>query len=150
MNTKMKFGIVVSLSVVLFGCERSSEVVPQPSKVTLESALVSVEKGLNEMVKAQEKVKFGLIPSEVTVTFNISASGEDSSKLYIEAGSVTAVGGTAKAGTEMGSKLHNERGNQITIKFTNLLLTEKGKYFYDKGPKIIKDALENQGVSFMK
>ena len=123
---------------------------PKPGKITLEEALRSVGDGLCQMREAQKGAKFGLIPSEATVTFNITASGDDTGKLYVEVGSVPVSGGTGKAGAEVSSKLHAERGNQITVKFTNLLLTEKGKYFYDKEPKKIKEQIDQVEILLIK
>jgi hypothetical protein len=140
MNSKMKFGIVVCFSMLLIGCE-SSQVVPKPGMITLEEALKSVADGLYQMREVHKDVKFGLLPSEVSVTFNITAKSEDTGKLYVEVGSVPVGGGTGKANAEVGSKLNAERGNQITVKFANLLLTQKGTYFYDKEPENIKNQL---------
>ena len=138
----------VLAGLLVAGCA-TSHVVPKPSKITLENALKSVGRGLSEMKEAQKDLKTGLVPSEVTVTFNIVASASKSGKLYIDLSSPLVAGVTAKAGGEIGSQLAVQRGNQITVKFTNLLLADKDKLVFSKSPdEIVKlfDALQKAGV----
>jgi hypothetical protein len=82
----------------------------------------SVGKGLAKMREAEGGLRTGLIADEVQVTFNISASGTDSSKLYVEMTPIPAtpaIGG--KAGAELSNSITAQRGNQITIKFKNIM-----------------------------
>ena len=148
MKNAMKMGFIVAFTTALVGCA-SSHIVPQPGKITLENALKSVGQGLYDMKVAQKDVKTGLVPSEVTVTFNITATGSDDAKLYVELSTIPVAGGTAKVGGELGSKLSAERGNQITVKFTNLLLADKEKLITIKNADEIKrllDAIQSSGI----
>jgi hypothetical protein len=81
--------------------------------------------GLVEMRKAQGELRTGLIADEVTVTFNISAAGEDTNKLYVEVTPILTkpeIGG--KVGGEIGSKYTAQRGNQIVIKLKNIMTAD--------------------------
>lgn len=121
MNLKFKIIVLIILTIALAGCA-SSMVVPKPGAITLESAMESVGTGLRKMREAEGGLRTGLIADEVQVTFNISASGTDSSKLYVEVTPIPTnppVGG--KAGAELSSSLTAQRGNQITVKFKNIM-----------------------------
>jgi len=75
---------IALLSTILLmpGC--ASMITPEPSKnITLEAAMKSVGTGLREMREAQGDKLSGLIPSEVEVKFNISASATDTAKLEV-------------------------------------------------------------------
>ena len=53
----------------------TTTVVPEPGKITLREAMEEVATGLNGMYEIRaNSPKSGLLPSEVTVVFNISAS----------------------------------------------------------------------------
>jgi hypothetical protein len=105
-----------------------------------------VANGLNNMYDiGKGHPKSGLTPSELTIEFNISATGTDKGKLYIEAGTNT-LGPLqiAKAGAEASSEIQASRGNKITIKFTNLFLSNsKDSLIMNKTPeeivKLLKD-----------
>ena len=120
MNRRFDGFVLIVLALVLAGCARA--VVPHPSAITLESAMVSVGKGLVQMKEAEGNLRTGLLADEVQVTFNISATGTDSSNLYVEVTPVPTnplIGG--KAGAQLQSGLTAQRGNQITIKFKNIM-----------------------------
>jgi len=134
--------------LALMGC-CSSHIVPEPGKITLQEALKSVGEGLYEMKEAQKNLKTGLVPSEVTVTFNVTASATDTGKLYVELSSIPVAGGAAKVGGETSSKVEAARGHQITVKFNNLLMIEKDKLACSMEPKKIQelfDTLQKLGV----
>jgi hypothetical protein len=118
------FAIVLSC---LTGC--ASYVVPQPGAITLESAMYSVGVGLREMRRGEGDLRTGLLPEEVTVTFNISASGDQGGKLYVEVSPIPlgAVPIKGNAGGELSTSYTAQRGNQITIKFKNLLFSDPAK-----------------------
>lgn len=120
--------IAAAFTVVAAGCATTLE--PRPGKITLESALASIGKGLVEMKKAQieanNKQEFvtGLVPSEAEVTFNIHAAGEQNGKLYVELSPIPASGGvTGKAGADLGTAYSASRGNQITLKFRSIVFS---------------------------
>ena len=119
--------ILAIISASLTGC--ASYVVPNPGAITLESAMYSVGAGLREMRRGEGDLRTGLIPEEVDVTFNISASGVQDGKLYVEVSpiplGVTPIQG--KAGGDISTSYTAQRGNQITIKFKNLLFADPAK-----------------------
>lgn len=142
-----RFTLIVGILIVgtlLIGCA-TSRVIPEPGKITLEEAMEEVARGLNKMYDiGKDYPKTGLIPTEVTVVFNISASATDKGKLYIEAGATSSdVLTITKTGAEMGSEIQTSRGNQVTIKFTNLFLsTSKDSLIMIKKPEEIVKLLE--------
>jgi len=70
------------------------------------------------MRDAQGRLRTGLITDEVQVTFNIAASGDQSGGLKVE---MTPVSTGPAASGELSTKYTAQRGNQITIKFKNIL-----------------------------
>lgn len=74
------------------------------------------------MRDAQGELRTGLIADEVQVTFNISASGDQGGGLKVEMTPIPTnppLGGTI--GGELSTKYTAQRGNQITIKFKNIM-----------------------------
>ena len=126
-NIAIKTIVLGIMLVSLTGC--ASYVVPNPSAITLENAMYSVGAGLREMRRGEGDLRTGLIPEEVEVTFNISASGDQGGKLYVEVSpiplGVSPIQG--KAGAELSAKYTAQRGNQITIRFKNLLFADPAK-----------------------
>ena len=119
-------GAILVINVIfLSGCA-TTHIVPQPGKITLQAAMEEVATGLNKMYDIRKDYpKSGLMPTEATIVFNISASATDEGKLYIEAGANIDVLKIAKVGAETSSKIEASRGNTVTIKFANILLAPK-------------------------
>lgn len=121
---------ILVFSALTSGCATMVE--PQPGKITIEEALSSVGRGLVQLKKAQLKendgneFRSGLLPSEAEVTFNISASGEQSGKLFVEI-TKTPVDSIFKKGAELGTSYTATRGNQITVKFRNIAFSKTTK-----------------------
>lgn len=136
--------LILIAGFALAGCA-SQTVVPKPSSITFEEAMEQVANGLNKMYDiGKDHPKSGLTPSEVTIEFNISATGTDKGKLFIEAGTNT-LGPVqiAKAGAEVSSEIQASRGNKITIKFTNLFLSDsKDSLIMIKKPEEIAELLK--------
>lgn len=113
------------------GCATVSQ--PKPGKITLEDALKSVGTGLALMKKAEFEANgnkefiTGLMPSEAEVVFNISASNSTEKKLYVELTPVSASPVQGKAGGSTGTSESVSRGNQITIKFRNIVFNKTVK-----------------------
>ncbi|MFA5424007.1 MAG: hypothetical protein WC374_09145 [Phycisphaerae bacterium] len=128
--------LIIVLSVfVLAGCA-VNQIVPEPAGVTFEDAMKQVADGINEMYDSgQGRPKTGLVPTEVTIDFNISVSGSDSGHLLVKpVDNLQVVSG--EAGVE--SQIAAARGNKITIKFTNLFLNEsKDSMIMTKSPEEI-------------
>jgi hypothetical protein len=138
--------------VLVQGCAplRPDEVV-QPSEVTLEEALTSVGRGLLNMHKAQEGLKTGLVPTEVSVSFNLGVSAKDSSKLTLDfsRASEAAVKKESKVGLEVETSSEGSRANVITVKFVNLLALPESSIVQKKSASEIKDlisALRESGI----
>jgi hypothetical protein len=117
MSRTIKTIVAITFAITFIGC--ASYVVPKPGKITLEDAMRSVGQGIVEMRKAQGEIKTGLFTDEVVVVFNISATGEQGGKIYLEMSPIVTSAG--KAGGELSGKYTALRGNQITIKFKNLI-----------------------------
>jgi hypothetical protein len=136
--------LFLTAGFVLAGCA-SHTVVPKPSEITFEQAMEQVANGLNKMYDiGKDKPKTGLTPAEVTIEFNISASGSDKGKLFIDAGANTLdTLQVVKAGAEASSEIQASRGNKITIKFTNLFLSDsKDSLIMIKTPEEIAALLD--------
>ena len=145
-----RLAVILGTAVALASC-RSTTIVPEPGKITLEDAMKSVGAGLVAMHSAEGNLRTGLVPSEVTVTFNISASATDAEKLYVEVGAPAAAPVTGKAGGEVSTTSTSTRGNQITIKFSNLLFAGDDFLIKSKTGDDIKklfEALNAAGVVF--
>ncbi|MEW8000828.1 MAG: hypothetical protein AB2795_19985 [Candidatus Thiodiazotropha endolucinida] len=82
METYVRNVYLLPAIFLMSGC--ASMITPEPSNnITLEAAMKSVGTGLREMREAQGDKLSGLIPSEVEIQFNISASATDTAKLEL-------------------------------------------------------------------
>ena len=151
MTQRSLLGILVAASLSTSACA-TGKVVPEPSNITLEAAMKSVGEGLKQMKDAQGDIKTGLLPSEVTVTFNVTASASDNSKLAITVSTPQAaqlpVSGSLTG--ELSSAISAARGNVITIKFTNLLFAPEKQLLTMKTAKEIEEilkTLKGEGVT---
>jgi len=134
--------ILIGMNTIT-GCATTT-VVPEPGKITLREAMEEVATGLNRMYEIRaNSPKSGLLPSEVTVVFNISASATDKGKLFIEAGAKAAeILKVMGAGAEVGTQVATARGNTVTVKFTNVLFAPKDTLVNHKSPEDLKKLLE--------
>lgn len=149
MTKRLAIGCALCLPL-LIGCATTPTIVPEPGKITLQEAMKSVGEGLVEMKKAQGNVKTGLVPASAEVTFNISASAKDAGKLYVEVGAPAEAPVTGKLGGSTSFERNASRGNQVTIKFENLLLSDEAVLAQKKSPQEIKDlfdALKDIGMT---
>jgi hypothetical protein len=142
---------ILAVIITLAGCA-SRRVVGEPGKITLQAAMEEVATGLNRMYTVREDFpKSGLVPDEVTVVFNISATGTDQGKLYVETGGSPADAlKIVKSGGEIGSQIQATRGNQVTIKFSNVLFTPKDRLLTIKTASEVSDllkALKESGIT---
>lgn len=131
-----------ALTIPLSGC--AAWTVARPGKITLEQAMKEVARGINDMQEIRAgKPQTGLLPTEVTIVFNVSASAKDEGKLYVEAGAVPGeVLKTVKQGAELGSSLQATRGNTVTVKFSNVLFAPKDALIHGKSPEEVKNLLK--------
>jgi hypothetical protein len=143
--------VLVLAAFSLSGCA-AGQIVPKPSDITLQAAMKSVGQGLKEMKEAQGDIKTGLLPSEVIVTFNVTASATDSSKLAVSVSSpqMPQVPVSGSITGDASSAISAARGNVVTIKFTNLLFAPKDQLITMKAANEIETilkALEGQGIT---
>jgi|GEM_PF-4144807 hypothetical protein len=117
-----KFIFCVCFAVFFTGC--SNNPVPKPGAITLENALVDTVKSIKAMEKEAGNVHLGFLP-EVTATFNISATETDKDNLYVEIGAPANPYVSGKLGNVYESTYVGTRGNQITVKFTNVFLADE-------------------------
>jgi hypothetical protein len=131
-NAGMAFALLMVLAVgVIIG--RYSLTPPPPvgesgREITLEDALKSVGTGLRAMKDAEDaggtQFRTGLLPDEVTVTFDISAKGTLTNQIAVSAersGVSILPKGSATANVENNS----ERGNQIRVTLKNIYFSKE-------------------------
>jgi hypothetical protein len=143
--------LAIGLSASFSGCALIATG-PEPGKITLAEAMHDVATGLNDMYDIRSKgPKSGLLPAEVTIVFNVSASTKDAGKLYVEAGANPVdVLKIVKAGGEVSSEITTARGNQVTIKFLNVVLAPKDTLLtIIDADKTVFDALKGADINPM-
>jgi hypothetical protein len=119
------FLVAIAACASFFSGCCSTKNVADPKDITLSNALVSVALSLNAMREAASTNQpFGLFPSDVEVTFNISAAQDNTGTLHLDLSTPAASPVTASAGGSLGFHSTASRGNQITVKFSNLLLAD--------------------------
>lgn len=143
--------ILLTIAVLVSACT-TGRVVPKASKITLQDAMKAVGEGLKEMKTAQGDIKTGLLPSEVIVTFNVTASASDSTKLALTVSTppMPQVPISGSATGEVSNAISAARGNVITVKFANILFAPKDQLITMKGAadiEAILEALKNQGIT---
>lgn len=115
---------ILAVALLQAGCaSMGPRQVANPSEITLVCAMKQLGAGFREMAIAQGDLKTGLIASEATVTFNVTAAANDSSKLAIDL-SVAPASPLAESGTfggEVGESSEGRRGNTVTVKFVSLV-----------------------------
>lgn len=120
----MKYSLSLLALMLLSSC--SAWVVPKPTAITLENGLRSVGAGLAAMKQELGETKTGLIPTEATVVFAITASGTDKNDLVIGL-TPPIVGNGVKIDDTLSNGSTAARSNTITVKFENLAkLTNTG------------------------
>ena len=144
MNQRTLLGILVAASLSMSACCATGKIVPKPSEITLEAAMKSVGEGLKQMKTAEGDIKTGLLPSEVTITFNVTASATDDKSLHIAASTpqVPQIPVSGSVTADLSSAIAANRGNSVTIKFTNILFAPKDQLLTMKSPEEIKEILE--------
>jgi hypothetical protein len=104
------------------------------------------------MYEAQAGLKTGLVPTEVSVSFNLGVSAKDSSKLTLDfsRASEAAVKKESKAGLEVETSSEGSRANVITVKFVNLLALPESSIVQKKSAAEVEkliDALRKSGIT---
>jgi len=119
-----------SLALLMFlaaGCCTSKK----PRALAVDEAMRQVAQGLNAFAAMPLDRRSGLVPADVTVVLNVTESRTDTAE-----GGVTAAAATAapKLMVDFSRQTTETHGNQITLKFTNLLLADKTTLAGAKSP----------------
>jgi len=116
-----------SLLLACMGCTNASRaVVDQPSKITLKNALTSTVEAIYaarersaELRRKIGGVPLGLNVCTLSATFNIAASGADTSSGNISVGTPADLFVSATVSGSVSESLSASRGNQVTVLFTS-------------------------------
>ena len=121
---------IVGVALVCAGCCST----PKQDPMTVDAAMRQVAEGLNAFAAMPLEKRSGLLPDEVTVVLNVTEAR--TTGIDAQAG---ATEGPGKLVVDF-SRQHTEtRGNQITLKFQNVLLAEKSTIVGSKTPEEIAD-----------
>jgi hypothetical protein len=154
MKQLFKLVVLPVLAALLFiGC-CTNQPVDSPKSITFVQALHDVGQGLAEMKSAEletlrtnsalheryGKTDFvtGLFPSEVDVTFNVTANAANANQLSVDLGAAAAqspVRGSIGGKTSTSSSA--SRANQITIKFVSVLFAKTTTTTSTNGQKVV-------------
>lgn len=154
MKNPLKLVVMPLLAALMFAGCATNRVVDSPRSITFVQALHDVGQGLAEMKAAEletmrthptlsgqyGKTDFvtGLFPSEVDVTFNVTASASNANQLAVDlsgAAPQSAVGG--KIGGAISASASASRANQITIKFVSVLFAKTTTTTSTNGQKTV-------------
>ncbi len=154
MKKPFRPAVLPVLAAVMFAGCATHRVVDSPKSITFVQALHDVGQGLAEMKAAEletmrthgalseqyGKADFvtGLFPSEVDVTFNVTASASNANQLSVD---LSAAPPQSPAGGKIGDKLNASasasRANQITIKFVSALFAKTTTTTSTNGQKVV-------------
>ena len=153
MNQTLKPVVVPVLAALVFtGC-CTHRIVDSPKSITFVQALHDVGQGLAEMKAAEletmrtnralseqyGKTDFvtGLFPSEVDVTFNVTASAANANQLSVDLSAATPQSPVSgKIGGAISASSSAARANQITIKFVSVLFAQTTTTTSTNGQKV--------------
>ena len=127
---------VAGVTLVCAGCCSA----PKPAPMSMSAAVRQVAEGLNAFSAMPLEKRSGLMPDEVTVVLNITNTKETSFDVQ-----GNLVEGPGKLMVDFSHQDAETRGNQITLKFQNVLLAEKSSIVGSKSPDEIATLL--QGVT---
>jgi hypothetical protein len=137
--------LILSMSsaiLALSGCTSFSprDVAPNPSSITVASALDDIGQGLRKLREAAGEKPFGFQACDMTVTLALTADAKDSTKLVVDT-SVKAdvvipatspvtpsgnVGGSIGINSERAASSAAIRANTVTLRLVNVACIPKG------------------------
>ncbi|MFZ1072882.1 MAG: hypothetical protein WAO21_05545 [Verrucomicrobiia bacterium] len=154
MKKSLCLAVAPVLAALMFSGCCTSHVVDSPKNITFVQALHDVGQGLAEMKAAEleamrtnsalseqyGKADFvtGLFPSEVDVTFNVTASASNAGQLSVDLSAAppqSPVSG--KIGGAISASSSASRANQITIKFVSVLFANTTTTTSTNGQKVV-------------
>ena len=119
---------VVGVALVCAGCCST----PKREPLTMDAAMRQVAEGLNAFSAMPLDKRSGLMPDEVTVVLNVTEARTTSADA--QAG---VAEGPGKLVVDFSRQRTETHGNQITLKFQNVLLAEKSSIVGSKTPEEI-------------
>ncbi len=149
-KTSLLIVVIVPAALLLAGC--CANRVDSPQSITFVQAMHDVGQGLAEMKAAEletlrtnsvlrdqyGKTDFvtGLFPSEVEVTFNVTASASNANQLTVDLSAAVAQSPVSgSVGTKVSASSASARANQITIKFVSALFAKTSTVTTTNGRK---------------
>lgn len=142
----MKKFALFGIYFLLLGCSfLQPKDIAKPSEITIQKALADVGTGLNDMLKNRGEKSFGLIPSEIEVTFNVKAGAKEEGSLVLDLSrksTPTDLVNDVKIRSELKNSSEASKDNKITIKFVNILMIPQKTLAYEK-PDNLKIILES-------
>ncbi len=132
--------VVIGSALALSGCVTTR--VARPESISLADALVEVIESLNAMADVESPLKTGLVPAEVIVTFDVTAAQKTETGAEIEVVPTGIVSEIPRIGGTWSTEVRGSRGNQITIKFRNILFTSDKELLSRMAPEEIDELLQ--------
>lgn len=129
--------LAASILIVCAGCRTT----PQPMPV--DQALRQVAEGLNAFSAMNLDQRSGLLPAEVTVMLNVTATRKTDAGVGL-----TTPDAPSRLMVDFAHEQTESRGNQVTLKFQNVLLADKSALISTRSPADISalvQALTNSG-----
>lgn len=102
----------------------------KPKALAVDEAMRQVAQGLNAFSAMPLDRRSGLVPADVTVVLNVTEARTDTT----EGGVTAAATAVPKLMVDFSRQTTETHGNQITLKFTNLLLADKTTLAGTKSP----------------
>lgn len=154
MRTASSIFAVVAATLSVGACFKSAnKVVPDPTNITVPQAMRDIALGFAEMKATleQEKRVMGVFVCKATVTFNVTAGGEDNSKLVLDARVSPApawekalLTGHAAGSVDLSSKMNASRGNVVAVEMYSPACIPNNTLGYEK-PDQIEEAADAIG-----
>jgi predicted ABC-class ATPase len=110
--------------------------------ISLADGVKEVIAALNSLSELETSKINGLVPSEVTVVFNITAGSKETKTASIEIVPTGIVDQTTTLGGGWTSELTESKGNTITIKFRNIVFANEKELLAKKTPQELTELYE--------
>lgn len=133
--------VAVAASLFLCACAPMTHtVVPEPSKITLQDAMLSVADSFAAMRVKTENERIGVIPCEVNVTFKIGATASDTHTLGVDLSrtiSTPPITSVISPSYGYEGAAGGNRSNEVTVKLVHIaclkndVLVASGKGDFD-------------------
>lgn len=118
--------LTVVAALLLSGCALFQKQ-PEVGELSFVTAMTQLGEGLKALKTAERDMTTGLIASDGSVTFNISASSKQDGNLKIDFARPVGEGVTTSTtlGGGLSSTATSQSGNTITLKFVNIVALPK-------------------------